>query len=333
MNPAETQDQTRSGERPTVSVILPSYNVAEYIAEALDSVLRQTFTDFEVIVVNDGSPDTKEFERALAPYLDRINYIRHEENRGVSAARNAGIRAARGRYLAFLDPDDLWEPEYLQVQVGIMESDPKIDVLYPNAIIFGPVAENGKTYMELSPSEGNVTIESIIRQECTVIASVTARPEAFERTGLFDESLHRCEDFDMWLRILYARGHIAYHRQPLVRYRRRAGSLSSDRVLMYQDAINVLDKTERTLDLTPAQREVLAEGRSQLRSSLRLYEGKRAFFRGDMDQAIDLLSEANEYKPSKKVGLVLVLLRLAPGLLLRLYNLRDRLFFQTSTKV
>jgi glycosyltransferase involved in cell wall biosynthesis len=312
---------------------MPSYNVAEFIGEALDSVLNQTFQDFEVIVVNDGSPDTEQLERVLEPYLGRISYIKHETNRGVSAARNAGIRAARGRYLAFLDADDLWEHNYLEVQVGMLEADPDVDVLYPNAVIFGPVPEDGKTYMELSPSEGEVTMESLIRQECTVIASVTARSEIISRSGLFDESLPRCEDFDLWLRVLQVGGRISYHRQPLVRYRRRDGSLSSEREWMYRYAIQVLDKMERTPDLTPAQRQVIAQGRSQFRGSMRLYEGKKAFFRGDIAGAIDGLTEANEHLPSKKVGLVLLLLRLAPGLLLRLYNLRDRLFFQTSTKI
>src|ERR1044071_9453875 len=102
---------------PLVSVIVPAYDVAEFIAEALDSVLAQTFDDYEIIVINDGSPDTKDLERALAPYLSRIVYIK-QENRGVSAARNTGIKAARGSLIAFLDADDTWLPNYLEVQVA-----------------------------------------------------------------------------------------------------------------------------------------------------------------------------------------------------------------------
>jgi glycosyltransferase involved in cell wall biosynthesis len=106
-------DQTGS---PLVSVIIPAYDVAEFIGEALDSVFAQTFTDYEVIVINDGSPDTAKLERALAPYLSRIVYLK-QENRGVSAARNTGINAARGSLIAFLDGDDVWLPNYLEVQV------------------------------------------------------------------------------------------------------------------------------------------------------------------------------------------------------------------------
>src|SRR2546422_4249577 len=102
---------------PLVSVIVPAYRAAPYIAETLDSILAQTFSGYEIIVVNDGSPDTEELERALAPYYDRINYI-VQENRGQAGARNTGIRHSRGVFVAFLDQDDQWEPEFLSVQTA-----------------------------------------------------------------------------------------------------------------------------------------------------------------------------------------------------------------------
>src|SRR4051812_21258868 len=101
-------------QSPAVSIIMPAYRAAAYIAAALDSVFAQTFKSYEVIVVNDGSPDTEELERVLEPYRDRIVYIK-QENKGVSAARNAAIRVSRAPFIAQLDPDDLWEPEYLAV--------------------------------------------------------------------------------------------------------------------------------------------------------------------------------------------------------------------------
>src|ERR1700686_1350704 len=108
---------------PTVSVIIPSYKTATFITETLDSVFAQTFTDYEVIVVNDGSPDTEQLERVLEPYCNRIVYLK-QENRGVAGARNAGIRRARGAFLAFLDSDDMWLPEFLAEQVQIFHKDP-----------------------------------------------------------------------------------------------------------------------------------------------------------------------------------------------------------------
>jgi glycosyltransferase involved in cell wall biosynthesis len=97
---------------PAVSVIIPAYNAADYIGVALASVFGQSYTDFEVIVINDGSTDSERLELAIGPYLSRIIYLK-QQNRGPSAARNLGIQHARGEYLAFLDSDDSWLPEYL----------------------------------------------------------------------------------------------------------------------------------------------------------------------------------------------------------------------------
>ena len=130
-----------------------AYNVAPYIGAAVSSVLAQTYTDFELIVVNDGSPDTPALEAALAPYLDRIIYLT-QENRGLSGARNTALRAARGAFVALLDSDDLWEPNYLAVQLAALESNPTLDVIYPNAIWFGDTILAGRRYMDEHPSRG-----------------------------------------------------------------------------------------------------------------------------------------------------------------------------------
>src|SRR5712691_11630296 len=131
---------------PTVSVIIPAYNVAPYIGETLDSVFAQTFADYEVIVINDGSPDTEELERELARFIDRIRYIK-QENRGASAARDAGLRAARGELVAFLDADDLWLPNYLDEQIKFMR-ERDCDLVCADAMMFGETPNAGQTYME-----------------------------------------------------------------------------------------------------------------------------------------------------------------------------------------
>src|SRR6516165_2038844 len=121
---------------PLVSVIIPAYNSAAHIRETLESVLSQTYHNFEVILINDGSPDTEEFERAIAPYRDRIIYI-SQENRGPSAARNAGIRRARGEYLAFLDSDDVWSPTCLAAQVELaLSRQPSCDLVYSDVLVY-----------------------------------------------------------------------------------------------------------------------------------------------------------------------------------------------------
>ncbi|HEV7891004.1 MAG TPA: glycosyltransferase family A protein [Pyrinomonadaceae bacterium] len=317
---------------PAVSVVIPAYNCAAYIAEALDSVFAQTFEDFEVLVVNDGSPDTEELERALAPYRERVVYLR-QENRGVSAARNTGIRAARAPLVAFLDADDLWEPFYLEDQLGAMREDPSLAMRYPNTLIFGDVPQAGKTFMEVNPSEGEATIEALMTQRCTVGNSVTARREAVLGAGLFDEELRRSEDFDLWLRILARGGRVGYTRRVLARYRRYAGSLSSDHVEMASDIVRVFDKAERTLGLSGAQLAVLRRERERFHAGLRLQEGKRAFMRGDARAALEALGEANRFFRSRKLSLAMLLIKIAPGLLLRAYDLRDRYVLKAGTRV
>src|SRR5882762_6685277 len=120
---------------PLVSIVIPAYNIAPFISETLTTVFAQTFNDFEVVIVNDGSPDTEEFERAIQPYNDRIVYLK-QENRGASAARNTGVRAARGELIAFLDADDLWSPNYLAEQLRFMREQ-DCDLVCADANIFG----------------------------------------------------------------------------------------------------------------------------------------------------------------------------------------------------
>src|SRR5262245_24467044 len=117
---------------PTVSVVIPVYNASEYIVESVSSVLAQTFSDYELILVNDGSTDTEELETALAPFRSRLRYIK-QENRGVSSARNAALSVAKGRFYAQLDADDAWKPDYLHFQLEFLKQNPAIDLVYPNA--------------------------------------------------------------------------------------------------------------------------------------------------------------------------------------------------------
>ena len=320
------------GAVPAVSVVIPAYKCAAYIAEALDSVFAQTFGDFEVLVVNDGSPDTEELERVLADYRGRVVYLK-QENRGVSAARNAGIRAARAPFVAHLDPDDLWEPDYLASQLAVFDQDPSIDVLYPDALIFGDSPEAGLRFMDWCRSEGEVTVESLFAERCHVMCSVTARRETLLRAGLFDEALRCSEDFDLWLRVLKAGGRIAYNRRVLARYRRRASSHTSDAEWLATSLLRVLDKAEAGLELTGDERAALAGMRRRVRAGLDLYEGKRAFFRGEAAAAAARLRAANEHFKSRKLALAVLMMKFAPGWLRRAYDLRDRLVWRTNTKV
>jgi glycosyltransferase involved in cell wall biosynthesis len=332
MSQAETEIPQATQAAPAVSIIVPAYACAEYIGATLDSVFAQTFRDYEVIVVNDGSPDTAELERVLEPYRARIVYLR-QENRGVSAARNAAVRTARAPLLAMLDADDLLEPDYLAVQVAAMQREPTLDVLYPDTLIFGDASEAGLTYMQVNPSEGEVTFAGLLTQRCTVTSNAIVRRTAILRAGGYDESLKRSEDFDLWVRIIKQGGRIAYHRRVLARYRRRPGSLSTNIALMNRDTLSALDKAERTLPLTATELDVLKHARARFHALLRFNEGKQSFMQGDAAAARVALAEANQFFRSRKTTVALLLLRLAPNLLLRLYRWRARRLAQTRRGV
>jgi glycosyltransferase involved in cell wall biosynthesis len=318
---------------PDVSVIVPAYNTAPYIGTMVRSVLAQTYASYEIIVVNDGSPDTPALERALSPYRDRIVYL-VQENRGISAARNAALSVARGRYVALLDSDDSWEPDYLAVQVAALEAEPTLAAVYPNALIVGDHPHAGRTYMDVCPSNGPVTFEALLTQRCQVFISAIIRRTAIERVGGFDPELRSVEDFDLWLRLVAAGERIGYHRRVLVRFLKRRGSLSSDPVWMAEHISIVLDKFAKgryALALSDADRRALEARRKTFRARLEVAYGKRAFFRLDAGKAREHLQRANAVLRSPRLGLVCVLLRLFPGMLLKVYRMRDRLIIGIDT--
>jgi GT2 family glycosyltransferase len=311
------------GKTPAVTVVIPVYNSARYLGQALDSLQAQTFKDFEVIVVNDGSDDREELESVLKSHPLSVTYI-SQENKGVSAARNAAIRIARGEYYAQLDADDQWTPDYLEVQLGILKDKPDVTLVYPNATIIGEGATSGLEFMKVSPSEGEVNFESLVRQKCVVMTCVTARMSAIREAGMFDESIRSCEDFDLWLRILQNGGRIVYHRKPLVLYRRHEGSLSSDRVWMTRNLLGVFEKCAATFQLIPAERKVLDQNINDQRAMLNLFEGKHALHAGNSSAALASFQKANEHLRRPKLSAVIFLLRYVPGLVSWVFTTRER---------
>ena len=308
---------------------MPAYNTAGYIANAVASVFAQTYRHYEVIVVNDGSPDTEALERALAPYRSRITYL-VQENRGLAAARNAAIQVARGRYIALLDSDDAWEPDYLASQIAILEGDPTVAAVYPDALIVGDHPHSGRTYMEVCPSRGEPTFRRVLTQECHVFVSLLVRRDALVQAGLFDPSLRSVEDFDLWLRLLARGERMVYNPRVLVRFLKRRNSLSADPVWMAEHVLTVLDKA-RALNLSPEDRRALDDRRDYFRAHLDLARGKRAFFRLDIEGALAQIEHANMFFKSRKLRLVCALIRRFPGFMLRAYRLRDRLLVGGDT--
>jgi glycosyltransferase involved in cell wall biosynthesis len=306
---------------PAVSIVVPAYNSAPFIAGTLNSVFAQTFTDYEVLVVNDGSPDTPAFEAAIAPYRDRIVYL-VQGNSGPSGARNLAIREARGEFIALLDSDDEWLPQYLEEQVARMRAEPSLALLYSDGVIVGG-ALDGRRLMEVTPSHPQVTVERLIAEECTVLTSCTvARRQALVDAGLFPEQFRRSEDAHLWLRVALHGGRIAWHATPLVRHRRREGSLANDTSAMVRAYIDVLTDLD-PLPFTAGQRALIARQLARRRALVALEEGKQLFMAGRYPEAAAALARARVNEPALprqlRFGLLEMGLRVAPRLLHRAY--------------
>lgn len=317
-------DRSDEQKIPAVSVIIPAYQTAGYIAQALDSVLGQTFRDFEIIVVNDGSPDTPELERVLQPYIKDIVYIK-QSNGGLAQARNAGIRSSRAPIIALLDSDDYWAEDFLATQVRTLAENPAVDVVYPNAFLFDHHKVAGKTYMDIFPSSGEVTFLSLVNRSCMVMGpGATIRRRILELTGLYDPELRHAEDLDLWLRIVKLGGRIVYHRRPVYYLRSRPDSLSRQSTQMQASILRILEKMEKLFALSEEEKAAVADARLRITAALQLERGKRAFFKGDVQSAIRDIARANQYKRSRKLSLVLALMKRAPGILRFVAKMRSR---------
>ncbi|PIV22513.1 MAG: glycosyl transferase, partial [Deltaproteobacteria bacterium CG03_land_8_20_14_0_80_45_14] len=176
---------------------IPTYNRLPMLKEAVDSVLAQDFEDMELIVVDDGSTDGTAEE--MKRYGGRVKLFQHSENKGVSAARNRGILHARGKYIAFLDSDDLWVKGKLKIQVAFLDDNPHYPLCYTNEIWI----RKGK---RVNPMLKHAKYSGWIFEKCLPLciispSSVMMRRALFSRIGLFDEALPVCEDYDFWLRV------------------------------------------------------------------------------------------------------------------------------------
>jgi glycosyltransferase involved in cell wall biosynthesis len=310
----------RSNPAPTVSIIIPCYKTADLISACLDSVFAQRYTDFEAIVVNDGSPDTPELEKALQPYIDRIVYVK-QENKRVAAARNHAIRLARGEFLAFLDSDDMWMPDHLASQMRLFADDPSLDLTYANALLVGDPGRE-ISFMDSCPSNGEPTFAALVVERCQIpISTVVARKRVIVNAGMFDEKLARCDDYDMWARTAFQGAKIGYGRTVQARlFIGRPGSLGESRVRMAEAYLNILEKFSSTLPLMDSDRRLVASRAAEIRARYLLEEGKCKLKERQFDKAKELISEANGYFRSSSLSLTLLGLGIAPAMTARLIS-------------
>ena len=220
---------------PNVSVIIPAYNAEAYIADTVRSVLEQTYQDFEVIVVDDGSSDGT--LRALEPFRHKVR-VHAQRNGGVATARNTGVSLASGSYIAFLDADDLWLPQKLERQLTASSA----PMTFTDRFNIGARGELPELQSDVTPMTGGDLFVPLMREGNFITnTSVVMRRALFEKMGGFYTGLNGTEDWDLWIRI--AEHHdIGFVAEPLVRYRFHAGGISRNFVRMGRERVQVITR-------------------------------------------------------------------------------------------
>lgn len=222
-----------------VSVIIPAYNAAKYIAAAIDSVLSQTYPAVECIVVDDGSTDrTAEIVKA---YGERVKYI-YQPNAGRSAARNRGISMASGEFITFLDADDYLAPEKIGLQLAFLEMHPEYDAVYCRVAYFEEGSKNSQYSVRRRNPVGDILPELLFSNFITVHAPLF-RKSAVEKIGGFDPSLSRYEDWDLFLRLAISGTRFGFLDRCLAFVRVHGENTIRDKVKMFEAKLHVTEKT------------------------------------------------------------------------------------------
>lgn len=213
--------------KPRVSIVIPTYNRQELVIEAIESVLAQSYRDFEIIVVDDGSTD--ETSARLEHYSNRIEY-RKQKNQGVAAARNTGIRLSQGEFICFLDSDDLWEPRKLETQVAFADAHSEYALLCTEVRGFSiDAVAIGRNKSEMYDIQNGFVVEQLLFGNWIQTSSVMVRRECFDEVGLFDEAVGQFgEDWLLWMRVA-SKFPVFFIPEPLVSYRYQPGGLTLSR--------------------------------------------------------------------------------------------------------
>lgn len=303
---------------PRVSVVIPAYNAADTLGDALDSVFDQTFTDHEVIVVDDGSTDsTRDVLRARG---ERIRVLTKANEGRPSTTRNLGARAARGEYLAFLDADDRWRPEKLARQVAVLDRNPAVGLVYSGTAI---TDNEGRIVRTTHPSPGGRgrIYPLLCVRNIMVGSSAMARRQAVAEAGWFDESLTSIENWDLWIRIA-RRWEIDFVDEPLTLYRVHTGNRSANVELRRRNIFRVLDKHHDAGDRSPEARKLRREAYFNAYYTVL---GMGYFDRLEMGAAAKALTRAFLIKPRADVARLLAASLLGRRLYLALSGLKRRL--------
>lgn len=262
---------------PKVSVIIPAYNAERFIKETIESVLRQTYDDFEIIIVDDGSTDTT---RQIIESLNdqRIIYL-YQKNSGVSVARNTGVSKARGEYIALLDHDDLWLPEKLKKQIPLLETHTEIGLVYSDCYIIdlkGRILT--RIFQSFNPCRGKVSPHLLL---CNFVPCLTAviRKNILQKIDMFNPKFCIAEEFELFLRLSEI-SEFDFVDIPLAKYRVHETNFSKNEVLGCSEALSVVTSF---LERHPELRNIIGNKVvNKYEASLYYKLGQAYFFNGEM---------------------------------------------------
>jgi glycosyltransferase involved in cell wall biosynthesis len=258
---------------PAVSVIMPAYDAAPYLRIAVDSVLRQTFTDLELIIIDDGSSDrTFEVAQACAARDPRVRVLR-QPHAGPGPARNFGFREAGGRFFAFLDSDDEWDETFLAEHVAVLAARPDVDVVIGNARNRGGKRDGFPS--RLRRGDGlPITLAEILADENSLFIMAVFRREVVDAVGGFDPAIFTNEEYEMWIRASLAGFAFTRYTRPLGWYTYRPDSLSASETRMLRGILHVLAKTRPTLAPDSPELAILEHQVVRFRAELAAAERK-----------------------------------------------------------
>jgi glycosyltransferase involved in cell wall biosynthesis len=310
---------------PSVSVVMPAYNVERYLAESIDSVLAQTFRDFELVIVDDGSTDGSYAiaERYRTKHPERIVLV-SQENRGLAGARNTALRAASGRVFALLDSDDGWHPQFLESQMRLLDTHPDVAIVSGNALNRGGI-EDGRPAQPVPDPRPAPDLVSILADETAVFIMSLFRREVVDRIGGFDEDFRTNEDYDFWIRAGLAGFKFLRNPEPLGFYRRHANSLSASDVRMLTGILRVYHKALPHCPPGTPGADVIAAQISRFETELLAANAREALGTGDMRKALAAVEGLRARRGGLALRLFAEFLQHMPRVATWVYQARARL--------
>lgn len=314
--------ETPGSATPHVSIITPAYNAGPFLHDTIDSIRKQTFTDWELLIVDDGSTDGTVDIVKRAEKSDRRIRLLRQSNAGPSAARNRAMRAAKGAFFAFIDSDDQWCPEFLAHQLDVFAKHPETSLVTANACFLGGPLD-GRTRRPPLDEYPVLTPEQIIANDSAVFIMTVFRRDVFDRIGGLDEAQWTSEDYDFWIRAALSGFVFRMSSKPLALYRRHDGSLSDDKVRMLKGILHTYAKARPACPPGTPVRAALDKQVLHFERELLLVEGKQALEQHDYQTAAERFHQLRDGGAGALIGVTAWLARHAPPAALLAYRLRS----------